>query len=1833
MSRYIATSAIRGANNIVMEAEAFLHKALAEKGPDAKIGFPNTAYFLPTILGLTGQKVEKVGDLVETIGRARALLHPVPPDTRWTPYLGEALDSGIATLLAEEAIMALRYLYGEQPEPFPGFRLAQAAAFTSPEFAKEAAGDGHLNGPIDDIQLRSWGIQLVDGRMPGFAAIVGCAKSNEVAVKIVRELQRRNILIFLSGNVNGRSIIHQLQEEGVEMGYDTYIVPFGTDTISAIYALGFATRSALTFGGMKGGQTREIFLYNKYRVFAFVLALGEVDDLKYATAAGAISYGFPVIADTVIPQVLPTGITAYEHVISMPFDEIEGQDDLERAEKLVQKCIEVRGVKIKMTEVPIPVPYGSAFEGEVVRRADLRVEFGGKASRCFEYLYMLPMDKVEDGRITVYGDGFEKVEPGGAMDLGIIVEVAGRKMQEDFEPVLERQIHHFINGASGIQHIGQRDIAWIRVSKSAAEKGLTLKHFGDILHARFHADFGAIVDKVQVSIYTNPADIQSWLQIAREAYNKRNQRLMGMTDEEVNEFYSCTLCLPEGEQISLADGSFIPVEKLVETIVEDKDLSVLTLAGENLEARPVNELFINPAPDKLVRITLTNGNALTLTRNHKVLVDKTEGLDWVPAGRLRPGDYLVAAQQTHLVPAPGEDRYIIDYLPDDYKVGDDAFILNSIKPLLLAQYGGYAQAAHALGIGYERLYSALYEREEFNRQRFTLGEVKKLVAALGLDWNAVKGDVRVFQAGCRLQKTRLDEEVLYAAGLVASDGHVKWRGEEGKSGTWVQFTNTETALVSRFSQIMESLFGVAPEVYSIEPHTAVSGKLVIKGRRPAEVCYVYNTLLGRLMAGLGIGQLDGENKWNGEVISTLPPSLVAAFLRGFFDGDGHVMRGRAAITTRSYREAQHIHLLLKKVGISSYIGRITRGYQVATRSPGDFACFRSVIGSEHPVKRAKMERAAPAFDDQHVVRTDTVPWQAGRLLGTLLERYREQLQVTRLSVDYKTLQAWRRRECRASKEKLRRLLDDLRAVVDPNDRAYQELVAWSRSPVVFERVKAVEKVNSPNGKVYNFAVAETHNYLVNGVVVKNCQSFAPNHVCVISPERVGLCGAYSWLDCKASYQINPTGPNQPIPKGIQLDPIKGYWQGANAFAQQASHGTVETVSMYSLMENPMTACLTEDAEVLVDGRLTRIGEFVNAHREQTFHTSSSLTLGPTGQVQADRVVALHKNPAPAELIRLVTKAGHQLLLTANHKVAVDRPEGMTWMRADTLRKGDRVFALKHLKVTAPVPDLIDLLPDDLRVSDAALVEDMTNGLRAKFGSLAAAYREVGINPIDPRTRSISISDLKRIAAALGDDWASVKRAIHQVAGPMGNWKDALPRLDPDLFYLLGLLASDGSLSRRGKYECFVNFVNTNEGLLNAFAETYARVFPDRSLGRAKKDAKGGTIGRRQIRSTQPAYTLYGANPLLGLIADAFGVKMVSESRWDLGRLIGLPEDRIAAFLAGSFDGDGSVRVRKYAGKWAVGEAYLCIDDRRAASHLQLLLKRLGIVSHIKASGRVYKVTMHGQDLRRFTEVAPVQHPVKRKTLAHLMQRPQTKIEKSQSDVLPYATGKALATLPARQVVLSPSTLYYYRSGRSRPVLSNVEKVLAAEPSTAAALAPFLHTDCFLDTVTCVEKMRNDEQYDYVYNLTLMDIHSYWANQILVANCGCFECIVMVIPEANGVMVLSREDTSMSPAGMTFSTLAGMAGGGLQTPGVMGVGKYFITSKKFIAADGGFKRVVWMSSFLKETMKDELQKAAEYAGVPDLLDKIADERVATSVDQLLPFLEEKGHPALTMPPLM
>jgi acetyl-CoA synthase len=506
MSRIVAQAAIRGASKVVREAEDFLNKAIQEKGKDAKIAFPETAFYLPMAYALLGVEVKTLSEMLPILEHVKSLIHQEPTDKLWLPYLGNALDAGIATLLAEELIVALRYLYAQEPQ-------------------------SDCNGFFTDTILRTLGIQLVDGRMPGFAAILGAAPSNKVAVAIVRDLQKRNILTFVGSSVNGRSIIDQLKEEKIEMGWDTYIVPYGRDTITAIYPLHWAIRGALTFGGHKKGEALKCLKYCKDRVFAFGLVLGEIDDVKYATGAGAINMGFPIIADTDIPEIRPSGICTYEHLVK--------ERDYK---KIVSVCIEVRGVKVKLSEIPIPVAYSAAFEGERVRREQMYVQFGGKYTTAFEYVRTKKMDEIEDGKIEMIGPEIDDVKEGEALPLGILVEVAGRKMQPDFEPILERQIHSFLNEAMGVFHMGQRDMCWIRISKDAHKKGFKIRHLGVILHARVHDTYGAIVDKAQVKIFTKQEDLERILIEAKQAYEERDERLAGMTDESVDIFYSCTMC-------------------------------------------------------------------------------------------------------------------------------------------------------------------------------------------------------------------------------------------------------------------------------------------------------------------------------------------------------------------------------------------------------------------------------------------------------------------------------------------------------------------------------------------------------------------------------------------------------------------------------------------------------------------------------------------------------------------------------------------------------------------------------------------------------------------------------------------------------------------------------------------------------------------------------------------------------------------------------------------------------------------------------------------------------------------------------------------------------------------------------------------------------------------------------------------------------------------------------------------------------------------------------------------------------------------------------------------
>lgn len=515
MSKIICSAAVRGAQKIIDMAESSYEDAVKKYGEDKDVSFPNTAYYLPVIYSMLGAKVEKLGDMKDIFQECRKLMPAVVTQDIWLPYLAPALDAGMATFFAEEMYESIRYLNE------PGLYTA----------TEDPTADNYWLGAADDVIFRKRGVEFVDGSAPGFAAILGTPKDPEMAAKIALELQEKNLYIFMHEQTEGLSLPEQLVKQDVQVGWGTRLVPFGREYTTAVFAIGFACRVALAFGGVKPGDYAANLKYNKDRTFAFVMAFGEVSDEWYANAAGAINWGFPTISDYDIPEILPTGICTYEHVVSnVPHEEI------------VQKAIEVRGLKVSITKIDIPMSFGPAFEGERVRKDDLFMECGGGRTPGVEVLISKGMDEIEDGLVTLEGKDISDLEQGENVPLGILVEVAGREMQSDFEPILERQFHHLINYIQGIMHMGQRNIMWVRIGKASVEKGFSFKHIGKMLHGKLHQEFGAIVDKIQVKLYTTEEGVKQTMDLAKSVYHERDLRLGAMTDETEDVFYSCTLC-------------------------------------------------------------------------------------------------------------------------------------------------------------------------------------------------------------------------------------------------------------------------------------------------------------------------------------------------------------------------------------------------------------------------------------------------------------------------------------------------------------------------------------------------------------------------------------------------------------------------------------------------------------------------------------------------------------------------------------------------------------------------------------------------------------------------------------------------------------------------------------------------------------------------------------------------------------------------------------------------------------------------------------------------------------------------------------------------------------------------------------------------------------------------------------------------------------------------------------------------------------------------------------------------------------------------------------------
>ena len=471
--------------------EAAIDGAIAQYGADQAIAFPHTAYSLPCYYSVTGTKVSNLGELKEALGVVKTLM------TR-EKRLNDAFMSGVATALCAEFIEVLKYINGAEPYAEPCY--------------------GHLT----DATIRELGVPLVTGDIPGVAVILGKAPSNEEAVALVKSYQAQGILVTLVGDV-----IDQCVEAGLNMGYAVRIVPLGKDVTAVIHVVSVALRAALIFGNVTPGDAGNLMKYTFERVPAFVNAFAPLDDVVVACGAGAIALGFPVITNET------------ENIFRVPKSLIVQPD----VSKFNATSLEARDIKIKITKIDIPVSFASAFEGEIIRKGDMQVEFDGSRKDCFELVCTKELTAIEDHKFTLIGPDFDEMEQGSKQQIAYIVDVAGKNMQSDFEPVFERKFHSYINCVEGIMHTGQRDMIRIRISKNTFDAGFRAKDLAEVLYANIKNEFDAVVDKCAVTIVTDAEECSKLRhELAITAYDRRDERLTSLTDESVPVYYSCIMC-------------------------------------------------------------------------------------------------------------------------------------------------------------------------------------------------------------------------------------------------------------------------------------------------------------------------------------------------------------------------------------------------------------------------------------------------------------------------------------------------------------------------------------------------------------------------------------------------------------------------------------------------------------------------------------------------------------------------------------------------------------------------------------------------------------------------------------------------------------------------------------------------------------------------------------------------------------------------------------------------------------------------------------------------------------------------------------------------------------------------------------------------------------------------------------------------------------------------------------------------------------------------------------------------------------------------------------------
>ena len=565
------------------------------------------------------------------------------------------------------------------------------------------------------------------------------------------------------------------------------------------------------------------------------------------------------------------------------------------------------------------------------------------------------------------------------------------------------------------------------------------------------------------------AGVQAALDVAEAGYEtiivEREPSLGGHMAQLDKTFptLDCSACLPYEEEVILGDGTFVPIGSLVESFDHTTGRTILSQNEVTCKTAGITDVQKLPAPSHLLEIKTRVGQALRLTPDHRVLIDTSEGPTWVEARMLTPGLKLYAPRKIKIQGTPVR---LVDLLPDDVLVVN-ASLKEKARCVLREIFGTFEAAAQRLNIKVRNLYTRAYH--------LSLGDLRKICAATPLKWDHVAAEAKIltYSGGphTELGTEYVTSDLAYLVGLIAADGSVSSAKAKRLE---VQFGNTTPALVEAFTNAYHAAFPNRPAVFG-------------QRKNNMQVTSIKNRLLASI-----VRELTADNY---RPIFKLPEDLIAAFLRGYFDGDGSIRIHKSGTSGRLYyhfgyapEETEGIHLLLKRIGILSNIFTYPKRVNLEIANRQDILRFIELVGSNHPRKKARMEEIAPALALPSKTRGglfESLPLECGQRLKSIRARYG--IGTTDLPISPPNLRAIERERCRITKPTLQRLVAYLQERISPDDRdlyALRKFLGWE---FYLDEVADVQQVPTNGPFVYDVTVADTHRFIPKGAfVVSNC---------------------------------------------------------------------------------------------------------------------------------------------------------------------------------------------------------------------------------------------------------------------------------------------------------------------------------------------------------------------------------------------------------------------------------------------------------------------------------------------------------------------------------------------------------------------------------------------------------------------------------------------------------------------------------------------------------------------------------------------------------------------------